>query len=360
MTPVGEGNDVRLTIERIWSEMAPFASHMDETIAWRETGADSLFTLQFLVKLEQALKRPLSFDMFTLDMTVGEVIQAIEKSQQDSQDVDGAKVPTDFPSIFLIPGILGDEPTLAEFRRSLADKLHFETLQIVDLDQPSSMLCSIPATAADLVRKINEKQPDGRLYLAGYSLGGMLAFQAANDLVAAGRDVRFVCIIDAMYGRPKERGINAPIEVMQGEARASMASRFQLREKETLVNYLDRIVYGVLLRLKRLEWARRWAVSGAKRNDFATYSSRRAYLLPKFRGSALYDWRPMVSHVPTLLTVSDEFERRTNSDTWGTLCPDLTMVRTPGTHDQVFSPPSLAIINPAFLAGLARARRPLG
>ncbi len=294
--------------------MAPFASHMDETVAWRETGADSLLTLQFLVRLEQALKLPLSFDMFTLDMTVGEIIQAIEKSQQAPQDSKDAQAgPADLLTLFLVPGILGDEPTLAEFRRSLAGKLNFETLQIVDLDQPASILCSMSATAADLVRQINERQPDGPLYLAGYSLGGMLAFQAACDLTAAGRDVRFVCVMDAMYGRPTEAAITAPAEAMEGEARTSMASRFKPREKETLVTYLDRVIYGLLLRMNRLEWARRWAVSGARRNDFATNNSRRQYLLPIFRGAKPSTGRqPCRSGpVPTLLTVSDaQFERR--------------------------------------------------
>jgi thioesterase domain-containing protein/acyl carrier protein len=354
VTLVRENTDVRLTIERIWSEVAPFASHMDETVAWRETGADSLLTLQFLVRLEQALEQPLSFDMFTLDMTVGEIIQAIEKSQQAPRGPQAA--PADKLTVFLIPGILGDEPTLAEFRRSLANRLHFETLQVVDLDQPSQILRSMSATAADLVRQITEKQPDGPLYLAGYSMGGMLAFQAANDLIAAGRDVRFVGIIDAMYGRPKEGAGTAPVEALEGEARTSMASRFKRRDKETFVTYLDRVVYGLLLRLKQLEWARRWAVSGAKRNDFATNASRRQYLLPRFRGEALHDWRPTVCTVPTLLTVSDEFERRATMDTWTALCPNLTVLRVPGAHNQVFSPASLAKLNPALLASLELAR----
>jgi acyl carrier protein len=282
---VSENSKVRQTITQIWAEMMPFATSVDESVAWRDTGADSLLTLQFLVRLEQTLKRPLSFDMFTLDMTVGEIIQAIEKSQEGGETA--KPVPADKITLFLVPGILGDEPILAEFRRSLADQLQFETLRILDIEEPEAVLSSLPATAANLVRQINEIQPTGPLYLAGYSMGGMLAFQAGSDLVAAGRDVRLVGIFDAMYGRPTQSAMDARAEGMEGAARTSMASRFKVREAETVTAYLDRLIYGILLRMGRLERARRWAMGAMGRNNFVTNNGRRIHLLTHFRARSI-------------------------------------------------------------------------
>jgi phthiocerol/phenolphthiocerol synthesis type-I polyketide synthase A len=356
VTPASNNSEVRQTIASIWAEMMPFAEQVDENVAWRDTGADSLLTLQFLVRLEQTLKRPLSFDMFTLDMTVGEIIQAIEKSQAYSDGPAPTKpASADKTTLFLIPGILGDEPVLAEFRHSLAGQVHFETLGEIDIDQPASVLSSMTATAETLVKRINQIQPEGPLYLSGYSLGGMLAFQAANDLTAAGRDVRLVCILDAMYGRPKQGAVNAPAEGMEGAARASLASRFKPRHKESFVAYFDRLVYGMLIRFNRWEAARQWVISAARRNDFATNNTRRIFLLPRFRGEAIMNWRPTPSAVPALLIVSDEFERKASTDTWTELCPNLTIQRVPGEHEKIFEPEALAKLNPALLRALGRS-----
>jgi thioesterase domain-containing protein len=353
VTLVQDKSEVRQTIARLWAEMAPFASHMDESIAWRETGADSLLTLQFLVRLERVLEYPLSFDMFTLDMTVGEVIEAIEKSQQPGG---GRHASADKVTIFLVPGILGDEPKLAEFRRSLIDKIHFETLRVLDIDQPGRILSRMSAVAADLVRKINDIQPEGPLYLAGYSMGGMLAFEAASALVASGRDVRLVGILDAMYGRPlqptkKINGQNEAIHAIQPRP-----SRLIKREKETLALYLDRLIYKGLVTLRLYELARRWAVAFAGQNNMVTNENRRQFLLPIFRGRSIFSWRPKPCPAPALLFVSDEFERKTSTETWAQLCPNLTIQRVPGEHGKIYEPEGLAKINPALLAALDRVR----
>ena len=348
-------SEVRQIIEQTWAEMMPFSA-LDETVAWRETGADSLLTLQFIVRLEQRLKSPLSFDMFTLDMTVGEVIAAIERSRNPSAPKPAIKTQLDV-TLFLVPGVFGDEPILAEFRRSLADTLRFETLNLPDLDQPTRVISSLSLSADFLVRQIVAKQPQGPIHIAGFSIGGMMAFEAANKLLAMGREVKLLCLLDsflsddyssaAKYGQAMR---DAAPNLEQVEP--NLAALFKRRGQEDFATYSERLIFGAMMRLNQFELARRWMLKHWDRHSVEDNMGRRRRLIQSLRGRGLFFWRPQACPAPTLLIVSDVFEEYFKPESWRKYCPNLTLQRVPGVHAELFSPPSLAKLNPALLAAL--------
>ena len=61
------------------------------------------------------------------------------------------------------------------------------------IDEPSE---SIEAMAADYVAAITAANPHGPYALAGYSYGGIIAFEMARQLLAAGREVKFLGLFD--------------------------------------------------------------------------------------------------------------------------------------------------------------------
>ena len=74
-------------------------------------------------------------------------------------------------------------------------------------DQPSYVLsfpeyertrerCSIEYIATECLKTLRAIRPVGPYVLAGYSLGGLVAFEMAHRLTAAGDDVRLVAIVD--------------------------------------------------------------------------------------------------------------------------------------------------------------------
>ncbi|MGJ7607440.1 amino acid adenylation domain-containing protein [Variovorax sp. LT1R20] len=62
--------------------------------------------------------------------------------------------------------------------------------------------------AADYVQRIREALPQGPYRLAGWSAGGVLAFEVARQLVAAGERVEFLGLIDSWYHGEGERGVS--------------------------------------------------------------------------------------------------------------------------------------------------------
>lgn len=62
---------------------------------------------------------------------------------------------------------------------------------------------TIEAMAKGLFQTIRSVQPCGPYCLAGWSFGGILAYELARQLVDANETVEFLGLIDALYGRPR-------------------------------------------------------------------------------------------------------------------------------------------------------------
>lgn len=66
------------------------------------------------------------------------------------------------------------------------------------IDEPLDVMEEI---AANYIAEIVAKNPDGPYALAGYSLGGIIAYEMANQLIAAGKEVKMVAMFDTYADR---------------------------------------------------------------------------------------------------------------------------------------------------------------
>jgi thioesterase domain-containing protein len=101
------------------------------------------------------------------------------------------------PRVFLLPGIGGDETSLADFRNALADRVTFDLIDYPDIDRPSREIRDFRGIVDEAVRSINARHPSGQVHIAGYSFGGQVAFTAACRLQEEGRRVGLVALIDS-------------------------------------------------------------------------------------------------------------------------------------------------------------------
>jgi thioesterase domain-containing protein/acyl carrier protein len=70
-------------------------------------------------------------------------------------------------------------------------------LQPHGLDGKQKPLDNLEAMAAAYLEEIRKKQPDGPYYLGGICLGGVVAYEVARRLEAAGQEVRLLALIDS-------------------------------------------------------------------------------------------------------------------------------------------------------------------
>ncbi|WP_410667842.1 amino acid adenylation domain-containing protein [Amycolatopsis sp. cmx-4-68] len=75
-------------------------------------------------------------------------------------------------------------------------------IQSHGLLHPDEMPATIEEMAADYVRRIRAGQPAGPYHLLGWSLGGMVAFEMAVQLRAAGHEVGLLALLDCYPGMP--------------------------------------------------------------------------------------------------------------------------------------------------------------
>jgi amino acid adenylation domain-containing protein len=83
-----------------------------------------------------------------------------------------------------------------ELAHYLGSDRTFYGLQPLGLDGKSSPLNRIEAIAAYYIQAIQTIQPDGPYFLGGWSFGGLVAFEMAQQLTQAGQQVELLAILD--------------------------------------------------------------------------------------------------------------------------------------------------------------------
>ncbi|NEP58183.1 MAG: hypothetical protein F6K31_14365 [Symploca sp. SIO2G7] len=73
----------------------------------------------------------------------------------------------------------------------------FYGLQSVGLSGEQQPLTTIEEMAATYIKALQEIQPSSPYYLAGWSMGGVIAWEMAQQLQAAGQEVELVALIDS-------------------------------------------------------------------------------------------------------------------------------------------------------------------
>lgn len=305
-------------VRSVW--VATLPGPFDPALTWEEAGGDSLATLHLQLALEQALSRKLSFDAIAPDMTVADLARSLSTPQAGPAD-------PQVPTVFLLPGLLGDEPQMAGFRRSFGERLRFELIALPEINQPAAVLSDVKATALLVADEIQRRQPHGEVLIAGFSFGGCVAFEVAHHLCAAERVVAWIAILDAgfdvTYGL---RRFLRPDVLLVCRIGASD------RRRRALLSLVHRFLPGGRVWLRRV-------------------------LLKSFRKRAINQWhpRPLPVSAPALLAIShpDDPSRR---DRWNALLPDLRVVQLPGHHLALFQSPSIELLTPAFEAAVLATR----
>ena len=159
---------------------------------------------QLFQQVEQEFGIALSPDVIVERPTIRLLADLLE---QPAASVDQPRVLTlkkgnDRPPLFCLPGIGGN---VVEFH-GLAERLSVDQpvfgIRPAGLDEnrpPHHNVAEMAAYAIELMQAI---QPRGPYYLAGYSLGGVVAFEMALQLQAAGQTVALLALLDSRLWSP--------------------------------------------------------------------------------------------------------------------------------------------------------------
>lgn len=170
-----------------------------------ELGGDSLKAVQILTQIEQQFGKSLPITAPFQAPTIEALANLLRSDEAEAGGSDlvplrrsGTK-----PPLFCLYGVLlyrelvdqldDDQPVYGVYLQE-----EVELLKTGKLAAQNAHFFTVPGIAARYLKAIRTLQPHGPYYLAGESFGGVIAFEMAKQLQAAGETIALVALFDSL------------------------------------------------------------------------------------------------------------------------------------------------------------------
>ena len=192
----------------IWSEVIKI-DKVSIHANFFEIGGDSLLNIQIVTRAKEyhlELKPQYVFQF----PTIAELATFLEDSLVAKRPLDFnpliAIKPSGYkPPLFCIHASTGSGDSFIEMSRYFDAERPLYALQARGVDGELKPLSTIEEMAASYIKAIQTVQPIGPYYLCGWSLGGIIAYEMAQQLVENNLEVEFLGLIDIMAdGRDRQ------------------------------------------------------------------------------------------------------------------------------------------------------------
>jgi len=191
------GDHISQAVAHVWQHVlrVPVRAAEDDFF---DCGGDSLNAITFVIELERALGFEISLTLINEAPRFDQLCQALsERRAPDSSPLVTLKAGNGLP-LFFIHGVGGNVVEILPAARRVTYPgavIGIRARGVVRGEVPHT---SIEAMAADYLRAIKERQPNGPYYLCGYSSGGLVAFEMARRLSESDEAVGLVGLFDTM------------------------------------------------------------------------------------------------------------------------------------------------------------------
>ncbi|MBD2112495.1 MULTISPECIES: non-ribosomal peptide synthetase [Cyanophyceae] len=246
------------------------------------------------------------------------------------------------PPFFCVHPMFGVVFPYMELAHHLQSDRSFYGLQPLGLDGKSQPLNRMEAIAAYYIQAIQTLQPHGPYYLGGWSFGGLVAYEMAQQLTQAGETVELLAILDT----------TAPC------TKPSLCQSFKFLVKTALWSTLPFLLDFSALATHRLQgkpWFSRWQWSAItrlipeeSRLRLLNESAINAMLPIVYANSqATNDYVPQpYSHAIALFRAAEQSDASQPDETlgWSELVKDIQLHEVPGNHLSLLKQPHVQVL----------------
>ena len=193
--------DLERALQQIWEEVLGIApiGRDDDFFA---LGGESWQAMSFLSKFEAATGHYLPLSSLLQGSTIAGLVRQIEAAVPPESLLQIQPGTPGMAPLFLIPGAAGNTLAMDRLGRHMAPNQPIYTFQIPDLAEKILAPARIQTFAPYYLEALQALQPAGPYYLFGYSAGGILAYEVAQQLLAQGEEVAFLAILDMPAPNP--------------------------------------------------------------------------------------------------------------------------------------------------------------
>jgi acyl transferase domain-containing protein/thioesterase domain-containing protein len=344
----GRDDVVELTLIRWWKELLGVES-VNSRASFFDLGGNSLTGVRLLAQVKRKYGVELQLATLFTAPTIEKLSALVRRQTEPSSfsflipiQPNGTK-----PPLYVIHGIGG---SVLSFR---------ELIKHLDADQPiygveysiskvSPALLRMEDLAAHYLEEIRRLQPNGPYHLLGYSFGGLLAFEIAQQLTAAGQQVELLGMVDTFLMN----------EVRAAGLKRSVYARLK-RRAAGLGRHTRRFVFGPGRRayLREDLGQRFHEIVGEFRQSIYAFLDARGRPIPKFLERAQdvnwfaalrYEALPYSGSITLFRAATAEGFADLSHDRelgWGPLAQGGVAVHEiPGTHSDMMREPNVRIL----------------
>lgn len=310
-------NKLELHLVKIWEDVmgkAPIGIR-DNFFA---LGGHSLLAVRLFDRIERHFGKKLPLDTLWFNGATIETLAALLEREQENVlwpelvqiKAGGAKVP-----LFCVHTMGGNLFHYYEFARALSPELPIYGLQARGAYGSQAPRHSVADIAADCIAAMRQRQPSGPYRIAGFSSGGIVALEMAQQLAAAGERVAHLILLDC----------HTPWATQKGRIRRRLN---KLRTLEGLRQYQERLYHRVfhtfgLRRLRRLRTI-------GESHRWAHWS---------------YKPQPYAGHIDLFVAAESAKHATDPLLGWGKIAIGTLKVHVvPGTHAQIVKQPDVVVL----------------
>ncbi|MFM0639045.1 amino acid adenylation domain-containing protein [Paraburkholderia metrosideri] len=332
--PQGE---IELAVAQIWQTLLGLervGRHDD----FFELGGHSLLAVQLASRLRQELGVEIALRELFAQPTLGRFSSTVAerlRSALSRPNLVAIRSHGDKPPIFFVHAIEGEVGYVRELATHLDQSQPVYALAATGLLEGEAPLTSIPAMAARYLAAIRDVQLHGPYRLAGWSAGGTIAYEMAQQLIGADEGVAFLGLIDTRSDYSADRAPKPRTErpgATQAEMLTDLVSSVIDSQAFTAVPQAgDADLDARLLRCQ---------ATGAIPADIDIAILRRHLALRHSTKSALLEYLPQPMSIDMHLFTADDEDRSEPRLGWAALQGiRLRHIPVGGTHHSMVTKP---------------------
>ncbi|WP_306853083.1 acetoacetate--CoA ligase [Cupriavidus necator] len=183
-------------LQGLWEKLFDFTP-IDRNDNFFDLGGHSLLAARLLADVQQSTGRTIPLATLLFAPTIARLAAALDQAAAPPPSPNlvpvraGAGAP-----LFLVHGASGSVMECWGMVNALQTSRPVYGLQARGLDGEQPTQRRVEDMAASYIEQIRTLQPSGPYALAGYSFGGLVAFEMAQQLTRAGEHVELLCLLD--------------------------------------------------------------------------------------------------------------------------------------------------------------------